>query len=60
MAPEEKGHNPNRIPINFLDQEQGDDTNGLSDEPMTPSSEDDQITDEPLEDDAFADSDAPL
>jgi len=57
MAPEQKGNNSNRIPINFLDQEQEDDTNGLSDEPMTPPAEDDQMIDEPLAADIFVDED---
>ena len=53
MAPEQKRHNSNRIPINFLDQEQEDDTDGLSGEAMTPSAEDDQVIDEPFETDAY-------
>ena len=57
MAPEQKGHNSNRIPINFLDQDQEDDTDGLSDEAMTPSAEDDQMIDEPLVTDTFEDGD---
>lgn len=57
MAPEQKGHNSNRIPINFLDQEQEDDTGGLSDEAMTPSAEDDQMIDEPLETNTFENGD---
>ena len=56
MAPEQKGNNSNRIPINFLDQEQEDDTDGLSDA-MTPSAEDDQMIDEPLETDTFENGD---
>jgi molecular chaperone GrpE len=43
MAPEQKGHNSNRIPINFLDQE--DD----SDETMTPPADDNQIIDQTLD-----------
>jgi molecular chaperone GrpE len=57
MAPEQKGHNSNRIPINFLDQEQEADTDGVSDKAMTPSAEDDQMIDETLETDAFVDGD---
>ena len=57
MAPEQKGHNSNRIPINFLDQEQEADTDGLSEEAMTPSAEDDQMI-EPLEADTVEDTDA--
>ena len=44
MAPENKGNNANRIPINFLDREQEND----GDEPMTVSAEGHQTVD-PLE-----------
>jgi molecular chaperone GrpE len=44
MAPENKGNNTNRIPINFLDREQEND----GDEPMTVSAEGHQTVD-PLE-----------
>ncbi len=42
MAPENKGNNSNRIPINFLDREQEND----SDEPMTMSIDGDQSMDD--------------
>ena len=41
MAPENKGNNANRIPINFLDREQEND----SDEPMTVSSDEEPTLD---------------
>jgi molecular chaperone GrpE len=56
MAPEQKRHNSNRIPINFLDREQEGDRDGLSEEAMTPA-EDDQMI-EPLEADTVLDTDA--
>jgi molecular chaperone GrpE len=57
MAPEQKGHNSNRIPINFLDQEQEADTDGLSEEAMTSPDGDEEMI-EPLEADTVVDTDA--
>jgi molecular chaperone GrpE len=57
MAPEKKGNKLNRIPINFLDREQESDRDGLREESMTPSAENDQMIDEPLEADTFVDDD---
>ena len=45
MAPEKNGNNVNRIPINFLDREQEND----SDEPMTLPTDDDQTVEQALE-----------
>ncbi|HEY5885426.1 MAG TPA: nucleotide exchange factor GrpE [Pyrinomonadaceae bacterium] len=47
MAPDNKGDNSNRIPINFLDQEQ--ETDG--DEPMSALTDDDYNLDQPFDDD---------
>jgi molecular chaperone GrpE len=58
MAPEQKGKNLNRIPINFLDRDQGKDTDGLVDEPMTLPTEDDQAMDERLETESLLNGDA--
>jgi molecular chaperone GrpE len=58
MAPDKKGNKLNRIPINFLDRDQESDTDGLREEAMTLTPEDDLIIDEPLEADNFVDGDA--
>lgn len=56
MAPENKGHKSNRIPINFLDEEQESETEYSSEDDMTSSADDDQMANEPFEVDAdFAD-----
>ncbi len=58
MAPENKGNNSNRIPINFLDREQEND----GDEPMTVSADGDQTLDRleagQLESDTFDNAEA--
>ena len=46
MAPEKNGNNVNRIPINFLDREQEND----SDEPMTLPTDDEQNMEQAVED----------
>ena len=58
MAPEKKGNNLNRIPINFLDREQENDKDGLRDEAMTLPSADEQMNDEPLEVDGPTDGES--
>lgn len=55
MAPEKKGNNLNRIPINFLDREQESELDDSRGEAMTLSAEDDQTIDEPLDADALVD-----
>lgn len=51
MAPDKNGNNVNRIPINFLDREQEND----SDEPMTLPTDDDQNVEQAFEADELAD-----
>ena len=51
MAPDKNGNNVNRIPINFLDREQEND----SDEPMTLPTDDDQNVEQAFEADELED-----
>lgn len=46
MAPEQKGHKWNRIPINFLDSEKEADSDGVSEESAMSASEDNQRMDD--------------